>query len=137
MAIAKPSGPSPAGPATSPRRSRAEKAADPVLDLAYLERQCFGDRALARDLLVLFDGQCRHLLPAITAEASPREQAEAAHALRGAAAAVGARPLAEALAALEARIEAGSTEITPDELGTAVSGRVAEARAAVAALLAS
>jgi len=66
-----------------------------LLDRAYLEQQTFGDAALARELLALFEGQCEKLAPVI---ADPGEalqiRADAAHTLKGGARAIGAGTVA-------------------------------------------
>lgn len=88
---------------------------DAVLDSAHLERQCLGDAALARELLVLFDRQCVRLAPPMTS-ADPGTAREAAHTLRGAAAAVGAVEIAR----LAARIEADPGSVPSAALAAAV-----------------
>ena len=70
----------------------------PILDLDHLARQTGGDRALADELLVLFEAQCARLMPVIR-DGSAAERREAAHAMRGAALAIGATRVA-ALAAI-------------------------------------
>ena len=72
--------------------------APPGLDLHHLQRQTGGDGALADELLVLFEAQCARLMPVIQAGPAAARR-EAAHAMRGAALAVGAERVA-ALAAV-------------------------------------
>lgn len=81
-----------------------EKKLAPLLDRAHLDAQTFGDADLAREVLGLFEDQCRRLLPAM-AEASrpPEERADLAHTLKGAALGVGAMRVAEASTTVETR----------------------------------
>ena len=107
----------------------------PILDFPHLHRATMQDRALERDLLVLFEGQCARLVPAIVAATDGRERAEHAHGLLGAARAVGARRLAGVVAA----IEVASLARTADAdvlLGAALGTAAAEVRGAVAVRLA-
>ncbi len=98
----------------SVERDQAESASatmpgdvDPsALDLAFLSRQTFGDRALEREILILFDAQCARLLPIVLGNDDRQVRADAAHTLTGAAGAVGAGQVA----ALSAAIEAGLLE---------------------------
>src|SRR5215212_12029875 len=65
-----------------------------VLDLVHLARQTFGDRDLEREVLALFEAQCRRLLPILAGAGREGERSDAAHTLKGAARAVGAWRLA-------------------------------------------
>lgn len=96
-----------------------------ILDLAYLRRQTSGDPALERELLRLLVGQCESLLPVLVSTDEETGRREAAHGLRGAAAALGARRLAAAAAAIEAG--GGSAQ--------AVASAIAELRALIERLL--
>lgn len=69
-------------------------AALPDLDREGLLRRTFGDRDLARELLGLFEAQCLRSGTSLLADAGPGPRAEALHALRGAALAVGAERVA-------------------------------------------
>ena len=101
----------------------------PALDLAFLAEQTFGDRALARDVLALFEEQCEALLPVVADAAGPTQQSIAAHSLKGAARAVGAIRLAACLERFEEILARGA----PQEEGLAqVLAAAAEARAASA-----
>lgn len=74
-----------------------------AIDRAHLDAQTFGDDELARELLLLFAGQCERLAPvAADASAPRRDRLDAAHTLKGAALGVGARRVATCAAALEA-----------------------------------
>ncbi|HEV2541171.1 MAG TPA: Hpt domain-containing protein [Methylobacterium sp.] len=80
-----------------------EKPPTPLLDRAHLEAQTFGDADLAREVLSLFEDQCRRLLPALAEEGRPAgDRADLAHTLKGAALGVGAMRVAQASAAVEA-----------------------------------
>ncbi len=80
-----------------------EKTPTPLLDRAHLEAQTFGDADLAREVLSLFEDQCRRLLPALAEEGRPAgDRADLAHTLKGAALGVGAMRVAQASAAVEA-----------------------------------
>jgi HPt (histidine-containing phosphotransfer) domain-containing protein len=117
-------------------RQRGAKARATVstgaIDLLHLNEATFRQRALAREVLTLFDRQAESLMHSI-ASTDPRTRAEAAHALRGAALGVGARYVASAahsleLAADEQAVNAALVRLT---------ARVAEARLAIAEILAS
>ena len=61
------------------------------IDRAALDAQTGGDADLAREVLALFAGECRRLLPALTDPTRPAiQRADIAHTLRGAAAGLGA-----------------------------------------------
>jgi HPt (histidine-containing phosphotransfer) domain-containing protein len=102
-----------------------------AIDLAHLSRQTGGDRALERELLTLFSGQCSLHLRTIHAGADLRERMDAAHTLKGAARAVGAWRVAEAAG----RVEESLAGPQPDENALdALTLAAAEARAAIARL---
>jgi HPt (histidine-containing phosphotransfer) domain-containing protein len=90
-----------------------------------------GDRALAREVLRLFEAQAERQLAAIEAAGDAKARVQAAHTLKGAARGVGAFAVAAAAEEIEAA-DMGS--------GTAalarLRARVAEARAALPPLLA-
>ena len=67
----------------------ARSAHEPI-DLGFLEAQTFGDRTLERELLALFVRQCRRLVPILAATGDAEARADAAHTLKGGAAAIGA-----------------------------------------------
>lgn len=67
---------------------------EPPIDMDHLEAATFGDRALQREVLGLFETQAEKLLQTIR-EASGKTQFEAAHALKGAARGVGAFTVAD------------------------------------------
>ena len=72
-----------------------------TVDLEHLDRVTFGNRALAREVLSLFDRQAEKLLAEIAAARDDRSRRDAAHALRGAALGIGAAAVAEAAGELE------------------------------------
>ncbi len=73
-----------------------------AIDRRHLDEQCAGDAALAAELLDLFAGQCRRILPALAdAGLDTHARADHAHTLKGSAAGVGA----ERIRGLCARIE--------------------------------
>jgi HPt (histidine-containing phosphotransfer) domain-containing protein len=82
-----------------------------ALDLVHLSAQTFGDRALEREVLDLFEQQCRRLLPAIADRSAIMARGDAAHTLKGAARAVGAERVAAIADAIEAAVERGSKEV--------------------------
>lgn len=100
------------------------------IDRDALDAQTGGDADLAREVLALFAGECRRLLPALIDPSLPADQrADIAHTLRGAAAGLGAGRvqrlageaedglragqggMEEAVAALDAAIRDAVTEI--------------------------
>ena len=107
------------------------------LDAAYLERQTFGDRDLERELLRLFDGQCRRLLPAIKGEPSAIARRDAAHALKGAARAVGAERTASLADRLETALAEARPETLVEPLATELEGAISEVRREIARKLGS
>lgn len=86
------------------RRGHDEGALFRMIDRDYLAQQTGGDAALQRDVLVLFVDQVQDLCRRIEGGSNFSGHADlvlALHRLRGAAAAVGARDLAAALARAE------------------------------------
>jgi len=75
------------------------------VDIDHLNRYTGGDVGLNAEILRLFDGQCREMLPALEALAQAGADAkrakEIAHTLKGAARGVGAFGLADAAQAAE------------------------------------
>jgi HPt (histidine-containing phosphotransfer) domain-containing protein len=102
---------------------------DPAIDRAHLFRMTLGDRALEREVLVLFDRQIEMLIGRMR-EPDPSGLAELAHTLKGAALGVGAWPMARAAEAVEAA--------PPAQLASAVAALAAaagETRGAIAGIL--
>jgi HPt (histidine-containing phosphotransfer) domain-containing protein len=110
-------------------------ASPPVLDAAYLARQCQGDGALEHELLALFAGQARGLCRALQSglDGAGTTAANIAHRLKGAAAAVGALRVATSAARFEEVI--GATPAATREAVLAAAAAVAsEVEAACAAI---
>jgi HPt (histidine-containing phosphotransfer) domain-containing protein len=96
-----------------------------ILDEGHLATQTFGDRALAGEILQLFDEQCGRFASVIVDATAPAERALALHTLKGAARAVGAFRLAGLLEDHE-DLDGDSCEHRAGELTKAIE----EARAA-------
>lgn len=106
-----------------------------LLDEVHLDRQTFGDRDLAREVLVLFDAQAVRLAPAILDASLPAvERADAAHTLKGAARGVGAAAVAALAERIEGALRAGSEPPARD--GSALRDAVAATRGRIAEVLA-
>ncbi len=91
-----------------------------------------GDRALAREVLALFDSQAERQLAAIALAGSAKARAEAAHTLKGAARGVGAF----AVARIAEDVEACAKDATAFASSLArLKARVAEARLALPDIL--
>lgn len=90
-------------------------AGAPILDLDQLVRQTFGDEALAREVLALFEKQCERLLPILARPGAAQERADAAHTLKGAARAIGAGRIAALADAFERTLaeEGASGRLVP------------------------
>jgi HPt (histidine-containing phosphotransfer) domain-containing protein len=89
-------------PANSASRWESPAFGDPPIDLVYLARQCQGDPGLEEELLGLFRALARSLAAQISDPRMGLElKAGAAHKLRGAALAVGARQVACAAGKIE------------------------------------
>jgi len=99
----------------------------PAIDRAHLARATFGDGALERELLTLFDRQAALLMGRMR-QADAGAVAVLAHTLKGSALGVGASEVAAAAAAVE---QAPSAEGL-----TALARSVERARGAIAAMLA-
>ena len=104
-----------------------------AIDPAELEAQTGGDADLAREVLELFAGQCRSILPRLADPALPRDQrADLAHTLKGSAAGVGAVHVRALADAAEAHLRESNGAVPVDALAAAVAqalAEIAEARA--------
>jgi len=108
--------------------------ATPAIDRVHLKQMTFGDRALERELLQLFDRQAELLLGRMRAS-EPAVLATLAHTLKGSAAGVGAGAVAHAAAAVEQAATRSASECSAALDGLAAA--IATARAEIAALLAA
>jgi HPt (histidine-containing phosphotransfer) domain-containing protein len=72
-----------------------------ALDLALLASQTLGDRELEADLLELFELQALRLWPVVSGAGDPAARSDAAHTLKGGAAAIGARDVMRLAGELE------------------------------------
>ena len=100
-----------------------------AIDRAHLARTTFGDRALEREVLQLFDRQAELLLARMRS-GNPQALAALAHTLRGSASGIGAGNVARAAQAVE---HAGPAE--RDTAMTMLAATIVETRAASAELL--
>jgi HPt (histidine-containing phosphotransfer) domain-containing protein len=96
------------------------------IDLAHLDRQTMGDKALGREVLALFLAQSLSVRDEL-GQAGPRQRIVLAHGLKGAARGVGAFAVAEC---------ADAIETDPDDAAQVerLAGLVEDVRAFVAAL---
>ncbi|GJE62477.1 Hpt domain-containing protein [Methylobacterium trifolii] len=103
---------------------------DAAIDRAHLDAQTFGDAELARELLALFSGQCRRILPALSDPGrDPTGRADLAHTLKGSAAGVGAFSVMQACAEIESALRGEGeppSAVHLADLGTAVAAALAE-----------
>lgn len=106
---------------------------DRPIDLVHLSRMTLGDRALERDVLVLFERQIGLLMERIETAAAP-VAAAAAHTLKGSARGIGAFALARAAARVEEAAIAGDTVGRAEGIGS-LRAAIREARAEIAGLL--
>ena len=104
---------------------------DRAIDLVHLARTTFGDRALEREVLQLFDRQSGMLIARMRG-ATPAVVAALAHTLKGSARGIGAWRVAHAAETLELAGNAG--EPTGDLLEK-LAAASDEARAVIADLL--
>ena len=105
----------------------------PAIDRAHLNEMTFGDRALERELLELFDRQSALLMTRMRV-APPAVLAALAHTLKGSAMGIGAKAVAHAAASAE-KAAAGSDAAQAAALAT-LSAAIAAARDEIAVLLA-
>ena len=101
-----------------------------AIDRDHLARMTFGDRALEREVLQLFDRQA-DLLLARMRDCEPPAAASLAHTLAGSAAGIGATAVAQAAAAVERATGADARGVAL----RALAGAIAQARAEIAQLL--
>jgi HPt (histidine-containing phosphotransfer) domain-containing protein len=106
---------------------------DRPIDLVHLSRMTLGDRALERDVLVLFERQIGLLMERIETAAAP-VAAAAAHTLKGSARGIGAFALARAASRVEEAAIAGDAVGRAAGIGS-LRAAIREARAEIAGLL--
>ncbi len=85
--------------------SRAVNAA--ILDKAHLDRQTFGDTALQREVLLMFQAQCQTMLEHLSSEVGAKELVAMTHSLKGAAYGVGAYVVGNEAGFVEDEVESG------------------------------
>ena len=103
------------------------------IDRDALDAQTGGDADLAREVLGLFVGECRRLLPSLTDPSLPAPgRADVAHTLRGAAAGLGALRVQRLAGEAEDGLRAGDAgaEAAVAALAQAIRDAVAEIEAA-------
>jgi HPt (histidine-containing phosphotransfer) domain-containing protein len=106
---------------------------DRPIDLVHLSHMTLGDRALERDVLVLFERQIQFLMERIESAAAP-VAAAAAHTLKGSARGVGAFALARAASEVEDAASRG--DVAGREEGTShLRAAIRDAKAEIAGLL--
>jgi HPt (histidine-containing phosphotransfer) domain-containing protein len=81
---------------------------DQPIDWAHLDLYTASDPVLERELLDLFVATAPDYIARMTAAAENKKWREAAHGLKGAASAIGARPLAALAAAAERVVPTGA-----------------------------
>lgn len=110
------------------RPGRAALAARPAIDRAYLARFTLGNTDLEREVLGLFAGQAPSYLDRLASARSPQDWRDAAHTLKGSAAAVGALHVAELAEVAERLDRAGPGAASDAERARAVAalGRAIE-----------
>ena len=111
--------------------SQAGRAAGTPLDIVFLDAQTFADRDLQRDILKLFLDQARRVVPSLP-DLSGREQADAAHLLKGSARGIGAWAAAATAEAYETADERARALIAPE-----LAQAFADVEAAITARLAT
>jgi HPt (histidine-containing phosphotransfer) domain-containing protein len=114
------------------------RAEEPAIDLVHLARQTMGDEALEIELLELFDSQSARIVAQLAgAQAKDAKlRGDLAHTLRGSALAIGAGRVARTAQAYEAlQNERSPRQSAVNAALAALTGAVAEARAAIARLL--
>lgn len=105
-----------------------------LLDHSHLARQTFGDEALEREILGLFDQQCERLLPAIGGVGTVRE--DAVHTLKGGARAVGAWRVASLAEDFETALAQDVPAAAVSRLYGELEAAIGDTRAALASRLA-
>ena len=107
--------------------------AEQILDAVFLAEQTFGDATLRREVLALFEAQCDHLQGRIEAGAA-EDAIMAAHTLKGAASAIGARRIASLAGTMETALGEGWDHADVDRLVGHLIDAIAATRREIAAL---
>ena len=102
-----------------------------ALDLQLLARQTLGDAELEAELFELFEVQAERLFPHIAGQGDRGGRSDAAHSLRGAAAAVGAVEVMRLAGELELALGRDGPE--PVAALAALKGALSDARDAIRA----
>lgn len=109
------------------------------IDLGHLSRQTLGDPGLESEVLRLFDEMSRTYCGRLEASTTVQDILVNLHTLRGAAAGVGAFPLAELARVAEAELRAGAPvnperiedlHLAVEELSAFIATRVGDEKAA-------
>jgi HPt (histidine-containing phosphotransfer) domain-containing protein len=123
-----------------PGASRPESPVpDRPIDLVYLSRQSLGDRALEKELLLLFDRQAEQIIARLDSEIGGGERKwrrDLSHTLAGSAKAVGALRVARSASAYEEALFSNASERELKGLRDDLAIEVAAARGAIGELLA-
>jgi HPt (histidine-containing phosphotransfer) domain-containing protein len=113
---------------------RVGTAPEAAIDLGYLSRFTLGNWALTREVLELFAAQAPQCLERLRSAASDREWKQAAHALKGSAAAVGAKELMR-LAELAERLDGTLSAAEREGAVAAIAEATEAARRQIARLV--
>jgi HPt (histidine-containing phosphotransfer) domain-containing protein len=109
------------------------------IDLRHLSRQTLGDPGLETEILRLFDEMSRAYCGRLETSTNVQDLLANLHTLRGAAAGVGAFPLAELVRVAEAELRTGAPvnperiedlHIAVEELSAFIATRISDAKAA-------
>lgn len=111
-----------------------------AIDLDYLRRFTLGNMALEQEVLQLFAGQAPLYLQQLRSAASAKDWIDAAHTIKGSAAAIGARRLAsvaEIVERLDVDSQAAQSEGAREQAIGAVADALAEVCRCIARLAAA
>ncbi|MFN3892433.1 MAG: Hpt domain-containing protein [Beijerinckiaceae bacterium] len=118
---------------------RDPAVADRPIDLVHLSRQSLGDRALEKELLMLFDRQAEQIIARLDSEIGNGERKwrrDLSHTLAGSARAVGALRVARAASAYEEALFSSASDRELKILRDEMALEVAAARQSLTVLLA-
>jgi HPt (histidine-containing phosphotransfer) domain-containing protein len=112
-------------PCKFPNSERSRSlSTDDAIDRLKLEEQTFGDLAIRREVLGMFQAELPALLQALAAT-SGKARSEVAHRLKGSALAIGATMLSEAAASMETAPDAADALHLVETAASAVSRDIA------------